>query len=110
MNPHFEEIIDLYDKHQIDVQKMLYWHLSFGLVVSDPDCFALCFFCRSSDPTSACQIHESDTLFVTVFTGDMGKALERYKDRFGFVAFQREFNNSPRVRVYDMQKFHSKLN
>lgn len=109
MSPHLEEIARIYESNEIDFHRVLDWHLCFGIVVSDPDVLAFCFFSRHESPTVACKIHEADTLFVTMFCGDMEKALASYQDRFGFIAFQREFNNSPRVRIYDMQKFYSKL-
>lgn len=109
MNPHLKTLTDTYEQNNIDAHKMLDWHLCFGIVVSDPDALAMCFFSRFRSPTEACAIHEADTLFVTMFSGDMRKALSQYKDRFGFIAFQREFKGDDRVRVYDIQKFYQKL-
>ena len=109
MNRHLAEIHRIYEQNEIDLHRVLDWHLCFGIVVADPDVVAFCFFSRHESPTVACKIHEADTLFVTMFSGEMEKALSMYQDRFGFIAFQREFQNSPRVRVYDMQKFYSKL-
>jgi hypothetical protein len=67
------------------------------------------FFSRSEDPEKACEIHHSDTLFVTMHSGDMQKALEKFTNDFEYIAFQRDFKGSPRVRVYNIQQFKSKL-
>jgi hypothetical protein len=39
----------------------------------------------------------------------MRKALRKFRDDFEYIAFRREFKNSPRVRVHNMQQFYSKL-
>jgi len=41
--------------------------------------------------------------------GDMRKALQPFANDFEYIAFQREFKNSPRVRVYPMDKFITNL-
>jgi len=106
MNPHLEKATEIYDK---DFHKLLYWHLCFGVVVSDADSFAMCFYSQEESPDQACEIHHSNTLFVTMCAGDMRKALRKFRDDFEYIAFRREFKNSPRIRSYDMQQFYSKL-
>lgn len=109
MNQHLAKANEIYESNGIDFQKLLSWHLCFGLVVCDPYGFAMCFFSNSEEPDKPCEIHHSDTIFVTMFSGDMRRSLGRYSDEFQFLAFQRDFQNSPRIRVYDMDKFLSKL-
>jgi len=106
MNQHFEKAAQIYDK---DFHKLLYWHLCFGVVVSDADSFAMCFYSQEESPDQACEIHHSNTLFVTMCAGDMRKALRKFRDDFQYISFRREFKNSPRIRSYDIQQFYSKL-
>lgn len=109
MNQPLKQVSEIYERDGIDFNKLLYWHLCFGVVVSGADGFALGFFSQADSPEQACEVHHSDTLFVTMHSGDMRKALGRYTNEFQFLAFQRDFQNSPRIRVYDMDKFLSKL-
>jgi hypothetical protein len=106
MNKPLEQAVKIYGD---DFHKLLYWHLCFGVVISDSECFALCFYSQGETPAQACEVHHSDTLFVTMCVGDMPESLRKFRDDFEYIAFQREFKNSPRVRVYDMQQFYSKL-
>jgi hypothetical protein len=48
-------------------------------------------------------------LFVTFTTGAMRGALRKYIQNYDFIAFQRSFKGSDRVRVNDIYKFYSKL-
>jgi hypothetical protein len=48
-------------------------------------------------------------LFVTFTTGDMRGALRKYIQHHDFIAFQRSFKGSDRIKVHDMYKFYSKL-
>jgi hypothetical protein len=106
MNQHLAKAAQIYDK---DFHKLLYWHLCFGVVVSDADSFAMCFYSQDESQDQACEIHHSNTLFVTMCAGDMRKALRKFRNDFEYIAFRREFKNSPRIRSYDMQQFYSKL-
>jgi len=106
MNQHFKNAAQIYGE---DFHKLLYWHLCFGVVVSDADSFAMCFYSQEESPDQACEIHHSNTLFVTMCAGDMRKALRKFRDDFEYIAFRREFKNSPRIRSYYMQQFYSKL-
>jgi hypothetical protein len=73
------------------------------------DCFAMCFSVFRTNPTQAVHVDDGDTLFVTFTTGDMRGALRKYIQHHDFIAFQRSFKGSDRVRVHDMYKFYSKL-
>lgn len=106
MNYHLEKAIEIYGDN---FQQLLSWHLAFGVVVSDSDGFALCFYSNSESPKQACEMHHADTLFVTIHVGDMRKALRKFCDDFEFIAFQRSFKGNDRISVYNMQKFYSKL-
>jgi hypothetical protein len=106
MNPHLERAGQIYGN---DFQKLLSWHLCFGVVVSDYDSFCLGFFSQEDSPEEACAFHHCNTLFVTMCVGDMRKALGKFVNDFQYIAFRREFKNSPRIRSYDIQQFYSKL-
>lgn len=109
MNKFVENVLETYKHNEINFDKLLYWHIAFGVVVSDADSFALCYYSDSESPEQACERHHADTLFVTIHSGDMRKALRKFRDDFEFIAFQRDFKNSPRIRVYNMNQFYSKL-
>jgi hypothetical protein len=106
MNQYLAKAIEIYGE---DFHKLLYWHLCFGVVVSDAESFCFGFYSREESSEQACEIHHSNTLFVTMCVGDMRKALRKFRDDFEYIAFRREFKNSPRVRVHNMQQFYSKL-
>lgn len=109
MNPHLAEAVKLYEADGTDLQSLIGWHLQHGIVVCQPSGFAMCFFSNAETPTTPCEFHHSDTAFVTFCSGDMRETLGSFKDSFRYLAFQREFKGSPKVRLYCPQKFYSKL-
>jgi hypothetical protein len=98
-----------YEENYPEFQQLLTWHLCHGLVVCDMDCFAIGFSAFSENPTQAVHVNDGDTLFVTFTTGDMRGALSKYIQNYDFIAFQRSFKGSDRIKVHDMYKFYSKL-
>ena len=104
-----ESTIALYEQECIDFQQLLTWHLCHGIVVCDMDCFAIGFSAFRENPIQAVDVSDGDTLFVTFSTGDMRGALSKYIQNYDFIAFQRSFKGSDRVKVHDMYKFYSKL-
>jgi hypothetical protein len=109
MNQHLAKAIATYEQEGIDFQQLLTWHLCHGVVVCDMDCFAFGFSAFSENPTQAVHVNDGDALFVTFSTGDMRGALSKYIQNYDFIAFQRSFKESDRIRVHDMYKFYSKL-
>ena len=109
MNQHLAKAIATYEQEGIDLQQLLTWHLCHGIVVCDMDCFAMGFSVFRENPTQAVHVDDGDTLFVTFTTGNMRGALRKYIQHHDFIAFQRSFKESDRVRVHDMYKFYSKL-
>jgi hypothetical protein len=109
MNQHLAKAIALYEQEGIDFQQLLTWHLCHGIVACDMDCFAMGFSVFRANPAQAVHVDDGDTLFVTFTTGDMRGALHKYTQDYDFIAFQRSFKGSDRVRVHDMYKFYSKL-
>jgi hypothetical protein len=109
VNQHLAKAIAIYGQEGIDFQQLLTWHLCHGVVVCDMDCFAMGFSVFRANPTQAVHVDDGDTLFVTFTTGDMRGALRKYIQHHDFIAFQRSFKCSDRIRVHDMYKFYSKL-
>jgi hypothetical protein len=109
MNPHLQLSADIYEKQGTDLQKLIGWHLCHGVVICNPFVFALCHHADSRDLPGAVEFHHSDTLFVTFCAGSMRFGLAPFVDRYRFIAFQRQFKNSPRIRLLDMGEFYKKL-
>lgn len=109
MNKFLKNVLEIYEHHGVNFNELFHWHLHFGMVFSDTNSFSLFFFSKSETPDQACEMHDSDTLFVTIHSGEMQNTLRKFRNDFKYIAFQREFKNSPKVRVYDMQQFYSKL-
>jgi hypothetical protein len=109
LNKHLLESIRKHDQHDLDFKSLLTWHLEHGIVVCNHDSFALGYYSANDDPRTALLFGQSNTLFVTMCAGDMRKALEPFANDFEFIAFQRSFKNSHHVRVYEMDKFITKL-
>jgi hypothetical protein len=109
MNKHLAKAIATYEQEGIDFQQLLTWHLCHGVVACDMDCFAIGFSAFCGNPTQAVNVDDGDTLFVTFSTGDMRGTLSKYIQNYDFIAFQRSFKGSDRVRIHDIYKFYSKL-
>lgn len=106
MNKHLAEAIEIYGE---DLQQLLAWHLCHGIVVCDPDCFAIGFESQYCKPTEAFKLGSGNTLFVTFCTGDMRSGLQKYIQDYEFISFNRDFKKEGDLKVYDMYKFYSKL-
>ena len=109
MNQYLEKAREDYGKHNIDFQSFLGWHLCHGFVLCWSDAFSMGYYCDSSDPLTPCLRHHADTLFVTYHAGDMDASLSMFHDQFDFIAFQRSFKGSDRVRLLPIESLKSKL-
>jgi hypothetical protein len=109
VNRHLAKAISTYEQANINIQPLITWHLCYGIVVCDMDCFALGFSCSKENPLEAIDVSKADTLFITFSTGDMRSAWEKYLQDYEFIAFQRSFKGSDRVRIHNMYQFYSKL-
>jgi hypothetical protein len=109
MNPHLAIALKLYESRNIDIQILIGWHLSYGVVLSTPKVFALCFHSHSSEPDKAVAFEHSDTLHFTMCCGDMLSGLRPFKDDYEYLSFRRDFKGSKRTRLLSMEKFYSKL-
>lgn len=109
MNVHLATALNLYESNDIDLQSLIGWHLSYGIVLSTPKVFALCFHSHSDTPDKAVAFEHSDTLYVTMCCGDMLSGLRPLKDDYEYIAFNRDFKGSERTRLLGMEAFYSKL-
>lgn len=109
MNVHLATALTFYESKDIDLQSLIGWHLSYGIVLSTPKFFAFGFHSHSEEPEKAVAFEHSDTLYVTMCCGDMLSALRPLKDDYEYIAFTRDFKESERVRLLSMKKFYSKL-
>lgn len=109
MNQYLAKALNDYSKHNTNFTELLDWHLCHGFVLCRPECFAIGFFTNSSEPSSPVQKHYADSLFVTYCAGEMPFVLDQFKGEFDFVIFQRQFKNSPAVRVWDYQKILNRI-
>jgi hypothetical protein len=109
VNFHLATALTLYESNDIDLQSLIGWHLSYGIVLSTPKVFALCFHSHSEEPDKAVAFEHSDTLYVTMCCGDMLSGLRPLKDDYEYIAFNRDFKGSERTRLLGMEAFYSKL-
>jgi len=109
MNPHLVTALTIYESSNIDLQRLISWHLSYGVVLSTPKVFALCFHSHSEEPDKAVTFEHSDTLHFTICCGDMLSGLRPFKDDYKYLSFCRDFKGSERTRLLSMEKFYSKL-
>lgn len=109
MNKHLVKAISHYEESGINFGELLNWHLCFGIVHSDANCLCLCLPSCYSKAGEVELSTSGDTLFVTYYTGEMRGFLQPYLDKFKYIAFRREFKGSPRLRIYDIKKFNSKI-
>jgi hypothetical protein len=109
MNQHLAKAIAKYEEAGTKFTEIFNWHLCYGIVLCHHDYFAMAYFCDSSDPETSVLTHHADTLFATFIIGNMRKALDHFKGQFDFIAYQRSFKNSDRIRLLDMEYFYSKL-
>jgi len=101
---------EIYKAHDLDLQQAISWHLLYGFVVSSSDFFGIGYFCNRDDTSQATQKDSGDTLFCTMCSGNMKAAMKPFLGEFEYLAFQRSFKNSDKIRVYPMVDFYSKLN
>lgn len=109
MNKHLAKAIAKYESAGTNFTDIFNWHLCYGVVVSSFDYFGMCYPAQGDNPLQAVERHHGDTLFVTFTSGDMRQGLEPFLNQFDYIAFQRSFKNSDKVRVYDIHQFYSKL-
>jgi hypothetical protein len=109
MNQHLATALKLYESRNINLQDLIGWHLCHGIVICNPDVFALCFHCTSYDLEKAVEFKDSDTIYVTMCCGNMASGLESLKDKYKYIAFRRDFKGSNYNRLLNIKNFYLKL-
>lgn len=109
MNHLLELAIIKYKSYGYDLMEIIDWHLENGIVTCNEDVFAIGYYAIDSDPMTPVEYNKSNTLFGTMCVGNMRQFFNPFKSKFKFVSFQRSFNGSDRVRLYEMDKFFKKL-
>lgn len=109
MNQPLQLAFDDYSKYNANFSQLLDWHLCHGFVLCRPECFAIGFFAHSTDAMCPIERDKADSLFITYCAGKMGYCLKQFEDEFEFVVFQRQFKNSPHVRVWDYKKTFNRI-
>ena len=109
MNPHLATAFNLYESKDIDLQNLIGWHLSYGIVLSTPKVFALCFHSHSEEPEKPVAFEDSNTLYVTMWCGNMLDGVRFLKNDYEYISFCREFKGSSHTRLIKIEKLFSKL-
>lgn len=104
-----DEAYRIYEENNADFAEMLKWHLAYGVVVSLPDCFMFGFFCDKSNPSEYRLLDDSNCVFVTMCVGDMRLAGKQIVELVPWIAYEREFKGSKRIRITNFKNFYKKL-
>ncbi len=108
MNP-IHSVILIYKENSIDFNYELECHLLNGIVFSDDKTFMFAIPCDSDNPEIPVPIDSANCIFISMLAGDVKHAMEVFQDRFDFIAFKRQFQNSNYTRFYSYSQFHKKL-
>ena len=102
-------ILSIYKENSIDFNYEIQFHLLNGIVFSDDKTFMFAIPCDASNPEIPVPIDSANCIFVSMLAGDMKHAMEIFQDRFDFIAFKRQFQNSNHTRFYSYSQFYKKL-
>jgi hypothetical protein len=100
---------DLYTKNGNDFSEIIGWYLENGVVVSSPRCFMLAYFCKKDDIKTIVPLEESNCVYVTICVGDMREAGKQIVEMAEYIAYQREFKGSSKIRITNFKNFYQKL-
>ena len=109
MNSPLSLVISTYKENCIDFNYELEFHLLNGIVFSDDKTFMFAIPCDSENTEIPVSIDSANCIFISMLAGDMKHAMELFQDRFDFIAFKRQFQNSNYTRFYSCSQFHKKL-
>ena len=109
MNP-IHSVLSIYKENAIDFNYEIQFHLLNGIVFSDDKTFMFAIPCDSDNPEIPVPIDSANCIFISMLAGDMKHAMEVFQDRFDFIAFKRQFQNSNYTRFYSYSQFQKKLN
>lgn len=108
MNPVYS-VLSIYKENSIDFNCEMQSHLLNGIVFSDDKAFMFAIPCDSDNPEIPVPIDSANCIFISMLAGDMKHAMEVFQDRFDFIAFKRQFQNSNHTRFYSYSQFYKKL-
>ena len=108
MSP-IHSVLSIYKENSIDFNYEIQFHLMNGVVFSDNKTFMFAIPCDSDNPEIPVPIDNANCIFISMLAGDMKHAMEIFQDRFDFIAFKRQFQNSNHTRFYSYSQFHKKL-
>ena len=108
MSP-IHSVLSIYKENSIDFNYEIQFHLMNGIVFSDDKTFMFAIPCDSGNPEIPVPIDSANCIFISMLAGDMKHAMEVFQDRFDFIAFKRQFQNSNHTRFYSYSQFHKKL-
>lgn len=108
MSP-IHSVLSIYKENSIDFNYEIQFHLTNGIVFSDDKTFMFAIPCDSDNPGIPVPIDSANCIFISMLAGDMKHAMEVFQDRFDFIAFKRQFQNSNYTRFYSYSQFYKKL-
>lgn len=108
MSP-IHSVLSIYKENLVDFNYEIEYHLLNGIVFSDDKTFMFAIPCDSDTPEIPVPIDIANCIFISMLAGDMKHAIEVSQDRFDFIAFKRQFQNSNYTRFYSYSQFHKKL-
>jgi hypothetical protein len=98
LNPYLQKANDDYTQAGVDFQGLLSWHLMHGVVVCNSTGFGIGFHADSESAFKAVEYAHSDTLFAVYFAGDFLSACHALAGLYEYIAWQRSFKGSDRIR------------
>jgi len=97
---------DLINKAGGDFDRLLNWHLCFGLVVSSRDAFSMGRITNRTNLSSTCD--DGDTLYVSMAVGDLSLLNRLIPVSVKFIAWARwAKRGNMNCGVYDLRRFRS---
>jgi len=109
MNRPIEDAYNLYTKNGINFDELLQWYLSYGIVLVMPTCFMLAYFCDKDKVDEITSLEESNCVYVTMCVGDMREAGKQIVEMAEYIAYQRDFKGSGKIRITNFKNFYQKL-
>lgn len=107
MNPHLYDAIRLHENHRAFTD-LLAWHTAHGVVVVDPDCVLLAYWCRVGDLGFCVPRVEANTLFVSYYGGDLRKLWDLYGDA-EHIAFDRRFRGIGHTVIFESRDLKRRI-
>ena len=109
MNNPVVDAAKVHKENLVNFNYELEYHLINGIVFSDDKTFMFAIPCDSGNTEIPVPIDNANCIFISMLAGDMKHAMEVFQDRFDFIAFKRQFQNSNHTRFYSYSQFYKKL-